>query len=229
MGTVTISLLAITRIDDLTNEAERINIEISLSRMLFNTSDYEAAIATGKHYDLFSSEQINTTTDSSISAYYSLYVEDASNFYRTGYHRALVSDYVLPENTKITMIDYHDHNNPEYYYNRELSWIKFDKRVLSEALDPEIPLFERLKFLSITASNLDEFFMIRVASLKDMVNAGYSKTDIAGMTPRQQLEQIDVATHKMVVEQYDTYKGLNEELKNNLIRNKKWLFLKQKL
>ena len=107
------------------------------------------------------------------------------------------------------------YNNPEYYYNRELSWIKFDKRVLSEALDPEIPLFERLKFLSITASNLDEFFMIRVASLKDMVNAGYSKTDIAGMTPRQQLEQIDVATHKMVVEQYDTYKGLNEELKNN--------------
>ena len=105
--------------------------------------------------------------------------------------------------------------NPEYYYNRELSWLKFDRRVLSEAKDPEIELFERLKFLSITASNLDEFFMIRVASLKDMVNADYRKTDIAGMTAREQLAQIDVATHKIVLEQYDVYKGLVDELKSN--------------
>ena len=62
--------------------------------------------------------------------------------------------------------------NPAYYTNRELSWLLFNRRVLSEAKDKQNPLFERLKFLSITASNLDEFFMIRVASLKDMVNAG---------------------------------------------------------
>ena len=68
--------------------------------------------------------------------------------------------------------------NPKCYTNRELSWILFDHRVLNEARDKSIPLFERLKFLSITASNLDEFFMIRVASLKDMVNARYEKTDI---------------------------------------------------
>ena len=61
--------------------------------------------------------------------------------------------------------------NPEYYTNREMSWVLFNYRVLSEARDKNIPLFERLKFLSITASNLDEFFMIRVASLKDMVSA----------------------------------------------------------
>lgn len=106
-------------------------------------------------------------------------------------------------------------DNPEYYYNRELSWLKFDARVLSEAEDPEIELFERLKFLSITASNLDEFFMIRVASLKDMVNADYRKTDIAGMTAKEQLIKIDQATHKLVLEQYDVYRSLKSELEKN--------------
>ena len=77
-----------------------------------------------------------------------------------------------------------EYTNPKYYGNRELSWVLFNHRVLNEARDKNIPLFERLKFLSITASNLDEFFMIRVASLKDMVNAGYDKPDIAGMTPK---------------------------------------------
>lgn len=95
--------------------------------------------------------------------------------------------------------------NPKLYTNRELSWILFDHRVLSEARDKNIPLFERLKFLSITASNLDEFFMIRVASLKDMVNAGYTKTDIAGMTAQEQLEALDQAIHNLVDLQYTTY------------------------
>ena len=98
-----------------------------------------------------------------------------------------------------------DYTNPKYYNNRELSWILFDHRVLSEARDKNIPLFERLKFLSITASNLDEFFMVRVASLKDMVNAGYSKRDIAGMTAQEQLEKIDLAIHELVNLQYSTY------------------------
>ena len=79
---------------------------------------------------------------------------------------------------------------PENYRNRELSWLEFDYRVLSEARDKSLPLFERLKFLSITASNLDEFFMIRVASLKDMVHAGYTKPDIAGMKPQEQLKHM---------------------------------------
>lgn len=94
---------------------------------------------------------------------------------------------------------------PEFYSNRELSWILFNKRVLSEARDKKNPLFERLKFLSITSSNLDEFFMVRVASLKDMVNAGYTKTDIAGMTPAEQLSALNKVTHELVARQYSTY------------------------
>ena len=95
--------------------------------------------------------------------------------------------------------------NPEYYVNRELSWLKFDERVLGEARDKSIPLFERLKFLAITASNLDEFFMVRVASLIDMRHAGYVKPDIAGMTPEMQLTEIAKATHELVDMQYSTF------------------------
>lgn len=109
--------------------------------------------------------------------------------------------------------------NPAYYTNRELSWLMFNRRVLSEAKDKQNPLFERLKFLSITASNLDEFFMIRVASLKDMVNAGYKKTDIAGYTPKQQLALLEEETHELVKEQYAVYKrALVPQLKANGLR-----------
>ena len=103
------------------------------------------------------------------------------------------------------MAEKKDYLDPELYTNRELSWILFNKRVLSEARDKQIPLFERLKFLSITASNLDEFFMVRVASLKDMVNAKYTKKDIAGLTAAQQLDKLNVVTHELVAQQYSTY------------------------
>lgn len=97
-----------------------------------------------------------------------------------------------------------DYKNPEFYINRELSWLEFNDRVLDEARDKSNPLFERIKFLAITSSNLDEFFMIRAASLKDQVKAGYSKIDISGLTPKQQLKQISVRTHVMVEKQYST-------------------------
>ncbi len=107
----------------------------------------------------------------------------------------------------------------EYFRNRELSWLAFDERVLSEARDKSIPLFERLKFLSITASNLDEFFMIRVASLKDMVHAGYTKKDLAGMTPREQIEEITREVRSLVDLQYSTYtRSLLPALKQHGLR-----------
>lgn len=99
----------------------------------------------------------------------------------------------------------HDFQNPEYYTNREMSWLLFNRRVLSEARDTQIPLFERLKFLSITASNLDEFFMVRIASLKDMVHAKYSKRDIAGMTAQEQLAALNTKLHEFSALQYETY------------------------
>ena len=106
--------------------------------------------------------------------------------------------------------------NPDNYVNRELSWLEFNYRVLSEARDKNLPLFERLKFLSITSSNLDEFFMVRVASLKDMVHAKYTKPDIAGLKPSEQLEKIGVKTHEMVAMQYSTYnRSILPALKQN--------------
>ena len=104
----------------------------------------------------------------------------------------------------------------ENYYNREMSWLLFNYRILNEAKDKNIPLFERIKFLSITASNLDEFFMIRVASLHDLVNAGVKKKDIAGLTPEEQLELIIPETKEMMNSQYVTLnRSLLPALENN--------------
>ncbi|WP_142830591.1 RNA degradosome polyphosphate kinase [Planococcus soli] len=100
---------------------------------------------------------------------------------------------------------------PAYYNNRELSWLAFNERVLEEALDKRNPLLERFKFLSIFSSNLDEFFMVRVAGLQDQVKVGFTKPENkAGMTPKQQLNEIAMKTHRLVDLQYET-------LQNNLL------------
>ncbi len=120
----------------------------------------------------------------------------------------------------------------EHYRNRELSWIQFNYRVLEEARDKTLPLFERLKFLSITASNLDEFFMVRVASLKDMVHAKYKKPDIAGLKPEEQLEKISKELHEFVTLQYSTYNRsllpLLEQEKVTILTSHKKLSKEQK-
>ena len=94
--------------------------------------------------------------------------------------------------------------DPQYYQNRELSWLQFDRRCLMEARSKENPLMERLNFLSITASNLDEFFMVRVASIEDMLEANYVKRDIAGLTAAEQLDAIYSQAHEFVDLQYST-------------------------
>ena len=112
------------------------------------------------------------------------------------------------------------------FINRELSWLEFNERVLDEARDKQNPLLERVKFLGITCSNLDEFFMIRVASLKDMVHADYTKPDPAGLTPGMQLEAISERTHQMMSRQYSTFnRVLKPALKESKIifKNRKEL------
>ena len=93
-----------------------------------------------------------------------------------------------------------DFKKPEYYENRELSWLKFNHRVLNEARDKSIPLLERLKFVSITSSNLDEFFMIRVGSLYDMSHTDNSTIDSrSGMNPKEQLDAIFAAVAPLYI------------------------------
>lgn len=96
--------------------------------------------------------------------------------------------------------------DPSYYNNRELSWLNFNQRVLEEAIDERNALLERYKFLAITSSNLDEFFMVRVAGLLDQVKAGFNRPENkAGLTPAEQLEAISEITHQLIEKQDHTY------------------------
>jgi len=100
----------------------------------------------------------------------------------------------------------HDRESARLFLNRELSWLEFNGRVLEEARDPSVPLVERLKFLSIVASNLDEFFMVRVAGLKQQLSGNVSETPPDGLTAAEQLAAISQRTHAMVAEQYRVWR-----------------------
>lgn len=119
--------------------------------------------------------------------------------------------------------------SPEHYLNRELSWLEFNARVLEEAADPSNPWLERIKFLSIVSSNLDEFFEIRVAGLQQQLYAGLEPQDFAadGLDPGRQLSEIAQRTHRLVTEQY---RLLHEEMIGGLKENGiEWLRLEELL
>src|SRR5215204_5049720 len=97
-------------------------------------------------------------------------------------------------------------DQPQRFLNRELSWLEFNQRVLDEARDEGLPLLERLRFLAITASNLDEFFMVRVGGLQLLLEQGLTTPDPAGLTPREQLHAIGARVHKFAIEQQTIFK-----------------------
>ncbi len=103
---------------------------------------------------------------------------------------------------KVTEVNLSD---PQYYFNRELSWLEFNNRVLHEATDSRTPLLERLKFMSIFSSNLDEFFMVRVAGLKRQVEEGVTKLTPDGRTPKEQLEAISQRSRPIIIAQHQHF------------------------
>ncbi len=105
-----------------------------------------------------------------------------------------------------------DLSKPEYFYNRELSWLKFNLRVLKEASVKSTPLLERLKFIAITASNLDEFFMVRVAGLWDNYDNGVEKRDASGLSVKEQLNAISESAHEQVKTQNKYLLALLKEM-----------------
>ena len=106
-------------------------------------------------------------------------------------------------------------SNAKYYFNRELSWLKFNQRVLLESIDSNTPLLERLRFIAIASSNLDEFFMIRVAGLRHQVVNGIIKYDAAHMDAKAQLKAIDESVQRLVSMQSTYLNNVLTELENH--------------
>ena len=110
------------------------------------------------------------------------------------------------------------YKDPKNFFNRDLSWIEFNRRVLEEALDPDLPLLEKIKFISIFCTNLDEFYMIRVSGLKEQIAAGILEPSIDGLPPMEQLQKIEKTIQPMLTEIFDLWQNvIVPELRSNEI------------
>ena len=110
-----------------------------------------------------------------------------------------------------------DPSSPGRFFNRELSWLAFNWRVLEEASNPLVPLLERVRFLSISSTNLDEFYTVRVAGLRELQRAGVSNPAADGLTPGEQLVLIDADARALMLRQQEMWNALKHEMEGESI------------
>ena len=164
LGSVTISLMVVTPIDDLSNKIQRINIEVSMDSALYDGDNYEAAITPGAKYEMFANSNVNITSKSTFSSYYSLYINKDTNPYKEGYYRSLVSSYAMPANTKITMIDFASSDKPEYYYY-VISEADYQQSITELATEGEVS-YPLSRFITMGSSSTNNTYSDTTANTK---------------------------------------------------------------
>ncbi len=124
----------------------------------------------------------------------------------------VVTDFLKAERTPAMSLEEKDFSGPDRFFNRELSWLAFNWRVLEEAQNPKVPLLERLRFLSISDTNLDEFYTVRVAGLRELADAGNTTPAADGLSPAEQLVLINAEARQLMERQQDVWRGLRSEM-----------------